>query len=228
MRFALLRESIGTLRAYLLPQVFEDGGLYADEHRVGTLALAFRVQAHAEIESYFEDRVEEIATLAWRSWHSNRCMSRPALCLMAFSQRAIQGLPDSLRPQQPNEAKGWNERLLVEERLKAAVTSFTKYVRAENNGIREKNLMALLIPVGLDPAELDPLLVADLDAFARKRGEAAHSSTSAIKVREAIDPRAEYEAVLSIMDGMQSLDKCLSDLLADASHCDALGLNGLD
>lgn len=226
-RFVLLKASIEALRSYLLPEKFEDNGIYADEHRVSTLTLAFRVQSHAEMESYFEDRVEEIATSAWRLWETNCRMSRPALCLMAFCKRERQAPPDTLAPPQPTQAKDWNERLLVEERLRIAVTSFTKYVRNENNGIREKNLMALLLPIGLNPASIDPLLLADIDAFGRKRGEAAHSST-ATKVQEGIDPRAEYEAVMSIVDGMNSLDQCLSELLSGALACDPLGLDGLD
>jgi hypothetical protein len=55
---------IEDLRMYLLPAPFLLPGSYEDERSVHIRTVSFRVLAHAEIETYFEDRVVEIAKVA--------------------------------------------------------------------------------------------------------------------------------------------------------------------
>jgi hypothetical protein len=57
----LLRERVEGLRNHLLPTPFDPTGTYSDEAGTQIRALAFRVLAHAELETYFEERVVEIA-----------------------------------------------------------------------------------------------------------------------------------------------------------------------
>ena len=59
IRFNELKNGIENLKADLLPSNFTDVFEYTREEITKT--IAFRVLAHAEIESYLEDRAEEIA-----------------------------------------------------------------------------------------------------------------------------------------------------------------------
>jgi hypothetical protein len=76
-RYQALRQRVEMLREHLLPNPFDPTGNYVDEAAVRTRTLSFRVLAHAELETYFEDRVVEIAKASWRRWETNRKTSAP-------------------------------------------------------------------------------------------------------------------------------------------------------
>ena len=58
-RYIELVKEMHDLKLYLLPKTFDPLGNYTQEELVKT--LAFRVLAHAELESYIEDRAFELA-----------------------------------------------------------------------------------------------------------------------------------------------------------------------
>lgn len=192
------------LQAHLLPRAFEPTGLYDDAHKVSTRALAYRVLAHAELEAYFEDRVIEIASKARLAW-DHGSVSRVALCLLAFSGKDMGPPPATLEAPNENKRKLWPQLVDVHERFVPAVSSFHHFVRNENHGIKEKNLMALLLPIGLDPKKLDPSFLADIESFGALRGTAAHSSNNKTAT-QGVDPEQELKRVDALLDGVLALD----------------------
>lgn len=215
-RYTVLLERIEHLRKHLLPAVFSETGLYADDDEVAIKTLSFRVLTHAEIESFLEDRVIEIAKLALQEWKGRKLVSRVLLGLLAFSGQEMKKPPVCLAPPNSNKAKIWSEVISSNSRLEKSVSGFVRAVQHDNHGIRESNLLSILLPVGMESTELDPTLVADLDSFGRSRGEAAHSSTSGSRVRQSLDPKDEYRRVLELISGMRAIDHRLDELLADA------------
>lgn len=215
LRLNSLRERVEELRAHLLPAVFDPTGNYAERDRIGTTALSFRVLAHAEIETYFEDRVVEIAKAALNAWKSKQHVSRTALYLVAFSGNEMARPPDTLTAPNDNKRKTWPDLLDIQARLEKASSEFIGRVLKENHGIREKNILAMLIPIGVD-SNIDNVLVTNLDNLGQRRGEAAHSSTSS-QVRQGVDPKDEYERVTLILAGLGPVDSELDKLLLQAT-----------
>jgi hypothetical protein len=92
------------------------------------------------------------------------------------------------------------------------VTSYFRLVREDNHGIRERNLLSLLLPIGIDHNSLDPTFLANMDSFGKLRGAAAHTSSRS-GVRSAADPADEFNRVLSLMQGIQVIDERFDALI---------------
>jgi hypothetical protein len=210
-RYLQLAAQLATLRTHLLPDPFEETGLYEDDEKVATSALAYRVLAHAEIEAFFEDRSLEIANRARAAWETRSHISRASLCLMAFSGKLMADPPDSLEPPNENKRRVWPALLDIGERLKPVITSFNTYVRTENHGVKEKNLLSMLLPIGIDPTRLDPAFMVEVDSFGSMRGHTAHTSSRAA-IRRAVDPKEELNRVESLLVGIAAIDVQISEL----------------
>ena len=212
-RFQQLSRRIAELRIHLLPAEFSEVGIYEDADQVTVRALSYRVLAHAEIEAYFEDRVVEIAKKTIKSWNQCRHLSLPLLYLVAFSGREMQRPPESLTSPKDNKAKEWSNFLDPSKRLRECATIYIQAVQMKNHGIKERNLLSLLLPVGVDSSDLDPVFIADLDSFGTRRGEAAHTSSNPAQVRQGVDPKDEHATVEVLLDGLQPIDQILNNLL---------------
>jgi hypothetical protein len=215
-RFQQLEGRVAQLRSHLLPADFSETAEYDDPDMVTVQTLSFRVLAHAEIEAYFEDRVVEIAKSALRSWKCDQKLCRSLLYLVAFSGREMRRPPESLAAPSENKTKVWPSLLDPTERLRECVTGYIRSVQQENHGIRERNLLALLLPIGVSQAELDPLLMADFDSFGLRRGEAAHTTSNPARVKLAPDPKAEYALIEGLLQGVIGIDEQLNALLTEA------------
>jgi hypothetical protein len=207
-----LRARIEELRRSLLPADFVQPADYPNEQTCRT--FGFRLLAHAEIEHYLEDRVEEIAKAAIRAWDHANLVSRPLLALACFSGLASEPVPSAIVPKDPKRADEWERRLMLNERAKSSVTEFMTRVR-KNHGIKEENVLALLIPVGFQASRLDLAWLAICNSFGAARGEAAHRS--GIRVSSLPDPATEYGQVKFIVDGLVPVDAELTELLRSAS-----------
>src|ERR1019366_1597466 len=54
----------------------------------------------------------------------------------------------------------------------------------------------VLLPIGLDPGDIDPIWISTLDAFGTNRGEVVHTS---IKTQQQIDPQNELNTMKDIL-----------------------------
>jgi hypothetical protein len=212
-RFQSLEEQVKQLRLHLLPEQFDPTGSYPDAAGVGTRALSFRVMAHAEIEAYLEDRVVDVAKTAWKLWQASGKVSRPAFCLLAFSGHTMAEPPETLEAPDEQKRKKWERLLDIKHKLNDAVSDFTNKVLNRNHGVREKDILAVLMPIGFEYQKIDPVLLADLDAFGRARGDAAHRS--AIQVQRGIDPQDELKRVEGIVSRLVNIDKEIDEIMSE-------------
>ncbi|GJE54427.1 HEPN domain-containing protein [Methylobacterium thuringiense] len=210
-----LNEQIAYLRTHLLPAVFDPTGNYSDQS-IFVKALAFRVLAHAEIEEFFEERVTEIAKTAWASWKEKCHVSATAMCLIAFSGREMKLPPDTYSAPGDNQKKIWPSLIDVNHRLNEAVSLFIKQISINNHGIREKNILGMLLPVGIDHKKIDDVFLTEIDDFGQQRGKAAHTS-SAKFVQQGIDPKGEYDRLLKIVSLLLPLDEELDIVLKNCT-----------
>lgn len=215
-RLQQLISRIAELRTHLLPTDFSEVGDYEQSDQVTVKALSYRVLSHAEIEAYFEDRVVEIAKNAIGSWKQSQHLSRSLLYLVSFSGRELCRPPRSLTSPTGNKEKEWPTYLDPSQRLRDCATSYVQAVQMENHGIREHHLLSMLLPVGVDYLALDPVFIADLDSFGRRRGEAAHTSSNLLQVRQGVNPKDEHAVVERLLKGVEPIDEILDNLLNDA------------
>ncbi len=91
VRFRHLKKELNRLKKQFIPKI-NPTGKYTD--RQLSLTLAYRVLAHAEIESYLEDRAWEVALDAKKVWDSIGETRRSLICLVAFSGQIMDLPPD--------------------------------------------------------------------------------------------------------------------------------------
>ena len=223
-RFRILEQELKKLRKYFLPRQFDLTGNY-NERRIA-LATAYRVLAHAEIESYLEDRVLDLARSAAKMWKEEKKTTQVLVYLFAFSGLTLDKPPDSVTPDQPSKSKALQEKLKFDEKRNNVSNSF-EYLVIHNHGIKEKNLLSLLLPIGINSDDIDIIWLQEMDNFGQKRGEFAHQSASKYKTEQPPDPKNELEMVNRLVYGSSSeessskkemkgliyIDRLLNDLL---------------
>lgn len=207
-RFITLERELRNLRKFFLPRQFSLTGNYSE--RKIALAVAYRVLAHAEIESYIEDRVLAIATNAVDAWTTHKKTKLTLVSLFAFSGLTLDKPPDSLTPRQ--RSQNLDDKVKFDNKLGKVFNSFRTSV-VDNHGIKEKNLLSLLLPIGINNDDLDQVWLREMNDFGAKRGEFAHQSASNYKTRQPPDPKNELEMVNRLLQGLIHIDRLLNNLL---------------
>jgi hypothetical protein len=200
VRFRELANRLAELRRNLLPKAFSPTGMY--NARQTDRARGYRLLAHAEIESYLEDRAREVARVAVAKWQTSRKAERVVVALVAFhhSQEPLTRIRlKELHSKNRNHA---------EEAIHKANQRFHRQL-ANNHGIKEENVLEVLLPLGMDPSDIDTVWLSTMDSFASLRGETAHTS---IRTHQPLDPKTEKGTVDQILLGLRDIDKKLSDL----------------
>ena len=183
-RFAILER-------HFLPTNFSLTGEYTERETDHT--KAYLVFVHAEIESYFEDRAENLVTRAQEQWdRKQRCtplLSRLLLYHHASEKKELDAISD--------------------DAVRKAVNAFLDGLR-NNHGIKDQHLRNILLPLGINHKALDTQLILALNQLARKRGQFAHAS---FKAHQPIDPRTERDNVHNnILPELKKLDRRITAL----------------
>ncbi|TPN24186.1 hypothetical protein FKO01_28455 [Mesorhizobium sp. B2-3-3] len=182
------------MKKNLIPSLFEPTGLYEDivyEH-----TRAFRVLVHAEFESFIEERVIEVLNNAFSRWKASGHVSTSLLAVVAYKE-TLHAIPDTL------SGTSQKKFLDLEERVESAKNDFNRYVRTQNHGIKAKNLLRMLMPIGFTEAEIDSTWLSVTETWASARGEVAHKSA---KMQVRPDPQKEVNVVESILQGFRDID----------------------
>jgi hypothetical protein len=212
IRYKELKNEVLQLRRNLLPKRFLSSGQYKEEWITRT--VAYRVLVHAEIEAYLEDRSRDVALTAVKAWKERNKASKTLLALIAFSGMKMEKPPSSMSPEQPSQAGQWDEKIELRKKIDLALAVFHSVLN-NNNGIKEENIMRLLLPIGVDCGELDTVLVADLNSYGASRGLVAHKGFGSYRTTEQIDPKEDLKKVRSLVTGIGSIDRIFEELLAD-------------
>lgn len=204
-RYKLLSKRITELRRYLLPIKFDATGTYS--LRVHERTRAFRLLAHAEFEAYIEDRVSETANRHYAEWKDKRRVTRAILGMLAYHEGVTaNNLPTSIL--QPPVAK--KKSPLLEERVEKAKNVLVTHAKMRNNGVKEENLLRLLMPLGVESDEFNATWLSSITSWSTTRGEYAHAS--GIKTKTLPDPQDELRSAKEILAGFREVDKILGGL----------------
>lgn len=198
VRYRELVKRSSELRRNMLPRVFSPTGSYTQKQL--DRVRGYRLLAHAEVEAFIEDRVREAANTVVGKWSADKRPRPVLLSLVAFCLKQEIASHNQLK----DEYAGSKSRL--EQAVKAAQTAFNQAV-TQNNGVRERDILRLLFPVGLKNTEIDTAWLSTIDSFGANRGEVAHSS---VKAHQPLDPKNELTTVQDILKGLKDLDKNLT------------------
>lgn len=209
-RFITLRTQLNRLKDEFLPEISPISS-YSESQLSRT--AAYRVLAHAEIESYLEERAWKIVIDAKKAWETGKT-TRTLICLLGFSDLTMDKPPDTLK--KPNNVKQDNhdKRLEITEKINSAIKSFKKVID-NNHGLKEKNILALLLPIGIDSNDLDPnnTWFATMNTFGEKRSLVAHTSATSYMTIQTPDPANELNTVNQITDELLRIDELINNLI---------------
>ena len=205
--FRQLTKELNRLKKQFLPRKFSEINEYSE--RQLALTFAYRVFAHSEIESYLEYRVWDTVQTAKNIWDNQGKAGRVLLCVIAFSGQEMENPPDTITPLKGNKNVSL-DKLKITKKIDIVIRCF-KSVIDQNHGIKETNLLKLLLPIGIDSDDLDKVWLANMNTFGEERGEIAHSS--GIKTKKTPNPADELERVKQIIQELEKVDQLITNLL---------------
>jgi hypothetical protein len=207
-RFRILTREINRLKKQLIPK-HNLTGLYSD--RQLTRTIAYRVLAHAEIESYLEDRAWEVVQNAKNMWDNKGKINLTLICLLGFSGLTMDEPPETLSPKKANKTVP-DEKIKISKKIDLALANFKRVIN-ENHGLKEKNILALLLPIGIDIKDLDTSWLATMNTFGENRGEVAHKSATFYSIIQPINPVDEVNMVKQIIQDLLKIDELMNQLM---------------
>jgi hypothetical protein len=207
-RFRTLSRELSRLKKQFLPKI-SPIGLYSDRQLSRT--LAYRVLAHAEIESYLEDRAWEVVQDAKRVWDSTGKTRLTLISLVVFSGQTMETPPETLTPSKGKKTVPL-DKLKTSKKIDLAISSF-KWIIDNNHGVKEANILALLLPIGIDSDDLDTAWLATMNTFGEKRGLVAHTSATSYRTIQPPDPASELSMVKQITQELLKLDELINKLM---------------
>jgi hypothetical protein len=139
--------------------------------------------------------VKEVLSFVEKQWLKKKKIHPSLLYLILFSSLTFEG-KDELTD------------LTTEKRVNKIIASFKGRISG-NNGIKEKNLMKLLVPIGINFQELDSTWLSTINSYGKSRGDIAHQSYS---VHTQLDRDTEEENVYHVIEGIKELDIKLQEL----------------
>lgn len=165
-----------------------------------TMAAAYTVFCHAEIETYLEGWASTFVDLADTAWKSRQA-TQPLVFMCTFHEGRgpLTSVPGK---------DVWNETV-------GKAIAKQRGIINRNNGIKEVNFCELLSPVGFDTMNADGILLADLTAFGTLRGDHAHNSHRTI-IGTTFDPFDLRNKVQGLRTLLLALDGQLESYLASA------------
>lgn len=191
--FENLKQRVEELKTSLLPDIKLDGKYSKKQF---DMMRGFRMLVHAEIEDYLETRVKEIAIMAFKEFKNNKKPNITMLSLMSFTDKFNCNL------------KKVEDTYKLEKRLNNALSHFINDI-GKNHGIKEENILKMLIPIGIEQSLLDQTWLNDMNSFAQLRGDLAHKRAS---TKTQIDPANEIITVDFILDELRRIDLLVSSL----------------
>lgn len=164
------------------------------------MARAYLVFAHAAIEQYLEEHSEAIVKGAVQRYRTEGIAKRPLVALLCHQIYVAGngGAEDS------NVSIGAVKRTESVETVVARVgAKFVEFLQLRNHGIGDKQLFAILKPIGVDVATFDDSWLVEVKEFVGLRGKAAHLGTRGA-FSQAYGPGVARKKVEVIVKGLPS------------------------
>lgn len=195
-RFNQLKRRIDKLDRLFLPVRSPVGSYTADEY---DQVRAFIVLSHAEVEEYIEGMCLDILQKAEARWLKSDTAGACVAALMLYNDKQSKP-PKSLALQAPKDT--------VDEIVKSAFKKHRDFAGRDNHGVKEANLLRLLLPIGFKESDFDTVWLGVMNSFGANRGMVAHRSAS--RVRQPPDPVISRQQVQDVLSGLLLLELVFS------------------
>jgi hypothetical protein len=162
---------------------------------------AFIVLAHAEVEHCIEDLALRAAQRVISKWKVDR-----------VERAVLQALLAQADPRDLSDA--WFKQT-QEFRYNNLGEKFTRVVE-DNMGIRPRNVLRLLLSVGVPRADIDDLWLTELSEFGNERGFIAHRSVAAATLLP--DAGRARARVAFILKGLRDVDQSIRSVARKRAH----------
>ncbi|HRI48284.1 MAG TPA: HEPN domain-containing protein [Ignavibacteriaceae bacterium] len=189
-KYNKLIKRLDQLKVNLLPSV-RGKGYYNKKEQ--DFMRGYRLLVHAELEAYFEERAKDKAIKAYKDWDTKGIKSNILVALVAYSDAnlgSIKSEPD------------------IHKRVNKALTTYITFLK-KNNGVKEDNILSILLPIGIKPAQLDQTWLNVMTSFGASRGEVAHNSHKTVSP---IDLVTELTTVTHIINELKNVDTIINSL----------------
>lgn len=190
-REKVLRNKFINKRVYNKPQT-----MYSQD-----MLKSYRILIHAELENYFENFSVQIAEKALEVWNNRKYISIVILSILAYCEYDFKNIGKRL-----NEIDSGND---LNFRINKAISCFRENIKL-NNGIKEQDIIPIIVKLGIDYRMINQTLLSNLSAYGALRGDVAHKSYKVISI---IDPSDEVNKVNQIINELISLDELILKLL---------------
>jgi len=186
MRYNQLENRLKSIETLYLPPI-KNAGNYTKIEQDNL--RAFLLLVHAEIESFFEEITEEKVKKAFKKWKTNRTKSNILLSLVSFCN--IEQTEHS-----------------IESRVNKSLSTYIHSLK-KNNGIKEKNILTILLPIGYEHDRIDATWLNTISSFGMARGAVAHTSS---KVQQPLDPATLKSTVSYVLSEIKNIDENLKKI----------------
>ena len=161
---------------------------------------SYRLLCHAEIEHYIETRILRKIDAEKNKWLNQSTISACLASLLAYHTNNLPNVSTRLSDIAPTNDFNF--------RLNAVISSFTSKVN-RNNGIKESNVIPLLVSIGIDHTQLSQTMLNNMSSFGSNRGDTAHNSS---KVQHLIIPLDEVNMVQHIVTDLNLVDDLIDQI----------------
>ncbi|MYW22494.1 hypothetical protein GTY48_02170 [Bacillus thuringiensis] len=174
------------------------------------MCRGYRVLCHAEVESYLEDRALELLNHSRINWFRDKKINTSLLSL--FAHYKFLDNPEINRYQDVEERSNNRKYMKLDEKIGKICADFKEEKIKMNHGLKQKNLINLFVPLGIDVFELDTAWLSTMDSFGSRRGETAHTS---VHTQQPIDLTTEKSDLEIIKHGLREMDELIGNMLEE-------------
>lgn len=206
-RYDNLQSRLNELESHYVSQLYEKSVIDLNPQELD-MCRGYRVLCHAEIESYLEDRSLELLNLSRSNWFQHKKISASLLSL--FAHYKFLDNPVISGYEEIEERSNGRRYMSLNDKIGKICADFKEEKIKMNHGLKQKNLINLLVPLGIDVFNLDTAWLSTMDSFGSRRGETAHTSVS---TQQPIDLTTEKSDLEIIKHGLKELDELINNLL---------------
>lgn len=161
---------------------------------------SYRLLSHAEIEHFIESKILSKVTTEKQKWQARGTITNCLSNLLAYRTVDLPGISTRLV-----EVSTGND---ISFRLGRVITAYESTVK-RNNGIKETDIIPLLLAIGIDYTRLSQTLLNNMSSFGSNRGHTAHNSS---KVQQLIIPADEISTVQQIIQELRTIDELIDEI----------------
>jgi hypothetical protein len=204
--FSLLNSRLDELGAGLLPALKADLTYTRAEY---DRVRAYVLLVHAEVEAFLEQRVCDEVKRRMEDWEQARTPSAVLMGVLAFHRGEWTAPIESMAPHANGDKNPTWAARDIDSRLRLCHGQ-TNIVVKENNGIKSRDSLRMLLRIGFALSAIDEDLVDELDALGSDRGAFAHNSVRVVTNEP--DPELTRKRVDHALQLLGKLDAAISAL----------------